>query len=102
MTLTAPAPPEPAAPPIVARPPARVDIVVPVHNEQAVLEDSIRRLHAYCSANLEQDWQIVIADNASTDATLDVAGELAGDLKRIRCSTCSAKAAAGPCAPPGR
>jgi len=83
MTLTAPAPPEPAAPPVVARTPARVDIVVPVYNEQEILEDSIRRLHAYCSANLEYDWQIVIADNASTDATLDVAGVLAGDLERI-------------------
>jgi putative flippase GtrA len=83
MTLTAPAPLVPAPPPVLARPPARVDIVVPVYNERAVLEDSIRRLHAYCSANLEHDWQIVIADNASTDGTLEVAGALAGELERI-------------------
>jgi putative flippase GtrA len=77
MTLTAP-PPLPAARP---RAGARVDIVVPVYNEQEVLEDSIRRLHAYCGANLEHDWRIVIADNASTDATLGVARELADALK---------------------
>ena len=80
MTLTAPARPVPAAPP--QRNGARVDIVVPVYNEQEVLEDSIRRLHAYCDANLEHDWRIVIADNASTDATLGVARELADALER--------------------
>jgi glycosyltransferase involved in cell wall biosynthesis len=78
MTLTAPAP---FAPPRVAQ--ARVDIVVPVYNEQAVLGDSIRRLHAYCSAELDHDWQIVIADNASTDATLTIARTLADDLDRV-------------------
>jgi putative flippase GtrA len=80
MTITAPAPSVPAAPP--HREGARVDIVVPVYNEQAVLEDSIRRLHAYCSAELGHDWRIVIADNASTDATLRVARELSATLER--------------------
>ncbi|HEX3833110.1 MAG TPA: glycosyltransferase [Solirubrobacteraceae bacterium] len=78
MTLTAP-PPLPVVPPHAG---ARVDIVVPVYNEQEVLEDSIRRLHAYCRANLKYDWRIVIADNASTDATLGVAHELADALRR--------------------
>ena len=82
MTVTAPARPLLAAPPIDVRPPARVDIVVPVYNEQEVLEDSIRRLHDYCSAELDHDWRIVIADNASTDATLRVARELAATLER--------------------
>jgi putative flippase GtrA len=78
MTLTAP-PPLPVAPPHAG---ARVDIVVPVYNEQEVLDGSIRRLHAYCGANLKYDWRIVIADNASTDATLGVARELADALER--------------------
>jgi putative flippase GtrA len=82
MTLTAPAPPASAASLNSARPSARVDIVVPVYNEQEVLEDSIRRLHAYCSAELEHDWRIVIADNASTDSTLSVAHVLAASLDR--------------------
>jgi putative flippase GtrA len=80
MTLTAPAPSVPAALPDPDG--ARVDIVVPVYNEQAVLQDSIRRLHAYCGANLKHDWRIVIVDNASTDATLGVARELADALER--------------------
>jgi putative flippase GtrA len=82
MTLTPPALPAFAASPNSVRPSARVDIVVPVYNEQEVLEDSIRRLHAYCSAELEHDWRIVIADNASTDATLSVAHVLAASLDR--------------------
>jgi putative flippase GtrA len=80
MTVTAPDPSVLAAP--LHRESTRVDIVVPVYNEQAVLEDSIRRLHAYCSAELAHDWRIVIADNASTDATLRVARELAAMLER--------------------
>jgi glycosyltransferase involved in cell wall biosynthesis len=78
MTLTAPAPSLTAAPPY--RGGVRVDIVVPVYNEQTVLEYSIHRLHAYCSAELEADWRIVIADNASTDGTLSVARGLAATL----------------------
>jgi glycosyltransferase involved in cell wall biosynthesis len=64
--------PEPA----LARP--RVDVVVPVYNEQAILERSIRKLHAFLSAELAQlDWRIVIADNASRDETGSIARELA-------------------------
>jgi glycosyltransferase involved in cell wall biosynthesis len=49
-----------------------IDVVVPVHNEQAALERSIR----YLRTQLPFSWRIVIADNASTDATPAVA---AGD-----------------------
>jgi Glycosyl transferase family 2 len=50
-----------------------VDVVVPVHNEQAALERSIRNLHRYLRTQLPFSWRIVIADNASTDATPAVA-----------------------------
>ena len=61
----------------------RIDIVVPVYNEDAALEDSIRRLHAFLSDELPYAWRIVIADNASTDATLAVARALAFELDHI-------------------
>ena len=61
---------------------ARIDVVVPVYNEQAGLEGSIRRLHAFLSDELPYDWRIVIADNASTDETLAVARALAFQLER--------------------
>jgi glycosyltransferase involved in cell wall biosynthesis len=57
-----------------------VEIVVPVYNEQIGLECSIRRLHRFLSGYMPFGWRIVIADNASTDATLAIASELAREL----------------------
>src|SRR5215475_634955 len=57
-----------------------IDIVVPVYNERATLERSIRRLHAFLEANMPFAWRIVIADNASTDGTSVIARALATEL----------------------
>ena len=59
-----------------------IDIVVPVYNERATLERSIRRLHGFLAANMPFAWRIVIADNASTDGTSVIAGALAAELSR--------------------
>jgi putative flippase GtrA len=61
-----------------------VEIVVPVHNEEHVLEASIRRLHGYLAATFPFAFQITIADNASTDATWPLALRLAGQLPHVR------------------
>lgn len=45
-----------------------VEIVVPVHNEQRALRASVLALRNY-ARSLPWTWRIVIADNASTDAT---------------------------------
>ncbi len=74
------APPGTAPP---APPAARIDIVVPVYNEQAALEGSIRRLHRFLTDEMPYAWRIVIADNASTDATLAVARSLAAELPHL-------------------
>ncbi len=68
-----------------------VDVVVPAHDEQAVLTTSIRRLHDYLSATLPFAWRIVIADNASTDATLAIAMALADDLPEVEVLTLDEK-----------
>ena len=60
-----------------------VDIVVPVYNEEAGLERSIRRLHRFLREGLPFSWRIVIADNASADATPAVARALAADLPGV-------------------
>jgi glycosyltransferase involved in cell wall biosynthesis len=60
-----------------------IEIVIPVYNEQTALEPSVRRLHDFLTANLPYDWQIVIADNASTDATHFIARELARELPHL-------------------
>src|SRR3954449_2151777 len=72
---TRPAGPRHAAP--------SVEVVVPVFNEQAALERSVRRLHRFLSAELPFSWRIVIADNASTDATPAVAAALAHELPGV-------------------
>jgi putative flippase GtrA len=54
-----------------------VEIVVPVHNEQQVLEASIERLHRYLVVSFPFAFRIVIADNASTDGTWLLAKRLA-------------------------
>jgi putative flippase GtrA len=67
------------------RPPGQpvVDIVVPVYNEALGLEASIRRLHAYLTSAFPLPWRITVADNASTDATLAIAGALATELPSV-------------------
>jgi len=60
-----------------------LEVVVPVYNEQASLERSVRTLHAYLCEHFEQSWKITIADNASTDRTLEVATLLTYELDRV-------------------
>src|SRR4051812_25295397 len=87
MSLTAPQPTTPllAVPASAARRRAAVvEIVVPVHDEEADLEASIRRLHGYLSASFPLEWLITIADNASTDQTWGIACRLATQLDGVQ------------------
>src|SRR4051812_29712789 len=43
------------------QPAAQIDVVVPVYNEEAALEQSIRRLHRFLSADFPFSWRIVVA-----------------------------------------
>lgn len=61
----------------------RVDIVVPVYNEEQILERSIARLVEHLDDQFPFEWRIVIANNASTDATGVIAERLAGGDDRI-------------------
>ncbi|HKU30091.1 MAG TPA: glycosyltransferase, partial [Arthrobacter sp.] len=54
-----------------------IEIVVPVFNESAILERSIRRLAEYLSQEFLYSWKITIADNASTDTTGAISRKLA-------------------------
>jgi glycosyltransferase involved in cell wall biosynthesis len=54
-----------------------VEVVVPVYNEQDALPKSIPILCSYLETYFPYRWSVVIANNASTDDTLAVAGELA-------------------------
>jgi glycosyltransferase involved in cell wall biosynthesis len=62
----------------------QVDVVIPVHDEQQVLEGSVRRLHRFLVDELPFTWRLVIADNASADATPAIAARLARELPGVR------------------
>lgn len=56
---------------------ASVDIVIPVYNEERVLERSVETLRSFLAQHLPYRWRVLVADNASTDGTLALAQELA-------------------------
>src|SRR4051812_21213187 len=60
-----------------------IDVVVPVHDEQADLEPCLRRLHAHLSTQLPYPFRITVAENASTDGTVAVARRVAAELPGI-------------------
>ena len=60
-----------------------LEVVVPVFNEERSLALSIRRLHQYLTSSVPLRWRILIADNASTDATPEIARSLAVGLSEV-------------------
>jgi glycosyltransferase involved in cell wall biosynthesis len=61
-----------------------VDIVIPVHNEAAVLEESVTTLERYLRLQFPFSWRITIADNASADTTWQIACVLAATIDGVR------------------
>ena len=62
----------------------RVEIVIPVYNEERVLRQSVETLRAYLIRYFPYRWQITIADNASTDQTWARAEALAAEYEGVR------------------
>lgn len=60
-----------------------LEIVVPVFNEETVLENSISRLAEYLTHEMPSTWKITIADNASTDRTPVIAARLSEQLPNV-------------------
>jgi glycosyltransferase involved in cell wall biosynthesis len=54
-----------------------VDVVVPVHNEEATLRSNVELLLAYLREEYPFRFAVVIADNASVDGTARIADDLA-------------------------
>lgn len=81
-------------PPVLAQPYDRcmtpsygglaLEIVVPVFNEEAVLENSITTLSEYLTLEMPSTWKITIADNASTDSTPVIAARLSEQLPNVQ------------------
>ncbi|MDT0309058.1 bifunctional glycosyltransferase family 2/GtrA family protein [Streptomyces sp. DSM 44917] len=60
-----------------------LDVVIPVYNEERDLEPCVRRLHAHLSAGFPYPFRVTIADNASRDATAEVAAALQAELPEV-------------------
>lgn len=66
----------------IARP--LIDIVVPVFNEEKILQKSITTLDEYMAKHLPYRYQITIADNGSQDKTLEIAKNLVEKHQSVR------------------
>jgi len=53
-----------------------VEIVIPVYNEEVILEKSVTSLRDYLAEHFPYRWRITIANNASIDHTLEIARRL--------------------------
>jgi glycosyltransferase involved in cell wall biosynthesis len=51
-----------------------ISFVVPAHNEQACLGKTLEAIHESARA-LAEHYEIVVADDASTDSTAAIAGQ---------------------------
>ena len=60
-----------------------LDVVIPVYNEAADLDASVRRLHEHLDSLFPYPFRITIADNASTDGTLAIARRLAEEFPEV-------------------
>jgi putative flippase GtrA len=61
-----------------------LDVVIPAFNEQTDLPRCVRRLHDHLTDEMPYPFRITIVDNASTDATPQVARQLAEQLSGVR------------------
>ncbi len=61
-----------------------LDVVIPVYNEEADLAEAVVRLRDYLLDSLPYSFRITIADNASTDATAEIADRLAVELAEVQ------------------
>lgn len=63
-----------------------IDIVIPVLNESQTLEAQISKLEKFLEAQdeLKFAYRLTIADNGSTDSTLEIANRIASQFQNIR------------------
>ena len=62
-----------------------LNIALPVYNEELELAGSVSTLVHFLAKHLDDfDWRVTIADNASTDRTLQIGHDLAAADERVR------------------
>jgi glycosyltransferase involved in cell wall biosynthesis len=61
----------------------KISVVMPVHNMEAYIADSVKSVLDQPQA----DWELVVVDDASTDRSIQIVREVAGDNPRVRIIT---------------
>ena len=60
-----------------------LDIVLPVYNESKILKKSVKKLYNFLTNNISINWRLVIAENGSSDSTLEIAKSLSNVYSNI-------------------
>ncbi len=63
---------------------SKVLVAVPAYNEAEVIADNIKKLRKFLTSNLDHEYEIVVADNASTDNTAEKVVELSQECTNVR------------------
>ncbi|MBI4142321.1 glycosyltransferase [Candidatus Uhrbacteria bacterium] len=61
-----------------------VTIVLPTHNEAAIIRVNLDRVLAYLRQEIREPWEVIVSDNGSTDATRDIVREVAAREPHIQ------------------
>ena len=61
----------------------KIIIAIPAYNEEIILKGSVLKTVDFCQKNLDIEWQIVIADNQSTDKTGEIGKDLANQYQEV-------------------
>ena len=60
-----------------------INVTLPVFNEAAQLAASVRRVTEFLAGQPQWRWEVVIADNGSTDGTRERAEEMAREVQKL-------------------
>jgi cellulose synthase/poly-beta-1,6-N-acetylglucosamine synthase-like glycosyltransferase len=71
-----------------------ISFIVPAHNEEALIGDTLRILRA-SATELGEPFEVIVVDDASTDATAEIAERSGAVVKRVECRQIAAVRNAG-------
>lgn len=60
-----------------------IDFVIPIYNEEKILEENVLKLRQYLKNNEKNKWAIIIADNGSFDRTPEIGKKISEEYNSI-------------------